>query len=122
MMSRRDCLKAIAVAGPALAAGKLAADTKPRTSMGIAITSYAIRSAEPNSSFKNAHTFLQHCRELGAGGIQTHLGSDSDAAKKIRADAETWGMYVEGQVTLPKSKSDVAAFEKTIETAKQAGG
>src|ERR1043165_5375740 len=103
MMSRRDYLKAMAGSVSALAVADLeGAPVVRQTNLGIAITSYHLRAdlaATANTSrFKDAGVFLDYCHQLGAAGIQTSLGSDSDQAAVIRRNAESWGMYVEGQI------------------------
>jgi 3-oxoisoapionate decarboxylase len=106
-LTRRRFVQAIG-AGAAMTA--LADSTK--AGMGIAWTSY-MTVAKP----KDALEFLARCHNLGAAGIQTPLRGD---LRQLRAQAEKFGMYVEGMVSLP-SNSDASAFEKSIQDAKDAG-
>lgn len=106
-MTRRRFVQSI---GAGVAMKALADSTK--TGMGIAWTSY-MTVAKP----KDALEFLARCHDLGAAGIQTPLRGD---LRRLRAQAEQFGMYVEGMVQLPTS-TDSSAFEKNIQDAKEAG-
>jgi 3-oxoisoapionate decarboxylase len=106
-LTRRRFVQAIG-AGAALKA--LADSTK--TGMGVAWTSY-MTVAKP----KDALEFLTRCHDLGAAGIQTPLRGD---LRQLRAQAERFGMYVEGMVSLP-ANDDTSAFEKSVQDAKDAG-
>lgn len=95
--------------------------------MGVSLASYAIRwrSSSPNSSypgFENAIDLLNHCHELGAGGIQTGVRNwSADFAGKVRAKREKLDLYLEGQISLPKNKEDISRFETEVKHAKEAG-
>src|SRR5207244_2304987 len=66
--------------------------------------------------------FLEYCRQLGAGGVQIGVGSrDADYPKKVRAKAEAYEMYFEGQSSLPQHSSDVERFDAEIRAAREAG-
>jgi 3-oxoisoapionate decarboxylase len=106
-LTRRRFVQSI---GAGVAMKALADSTK--TGMGIAWTSY-MTVAKP----KDALEFLARCHDLGAAGIQTPLRGD---LRRLRAQAEQFGMYVEGMVQLPTS-TDSSAFEKNIQDAKEAG-
>jgi len=65
---------------------------------------------------------LEHCRELGAGGIQVSLGAcDAQRAGKLRQRAEQYGMFVEGIVSPPRDSADLERFEAHVRTAALAG-
>jgi sugar phosphate isomerase/epimerase len=83
--------------------------------MGICLYSYG------RNRFKDAMDFLTHCHEIGASGVQVGLGTDATAAAKVREKAGQWGMYVEGQVGMPKSDADTTKFEAELVAAKSAG-
>jgi sugar phosphate isomerase/epimerase len=53
--------------------------------------------------------------------VQVALGSDLATAAKLRAKAESRQMYLEGQVSLPKSDVEVQRFEADLAAAKAAG-
>ena len=42
-------------------------------------------------------------------------------ARQIRAKAESYGMYFEGQLSLPKDDADAERFERDLGLAKEAG-
>ncbi|MHC4368822.1 MAG: sugar phosphate isomerase/epimerase family protein, partial [Planctomycetota bacterium] len=46
---------------------------------------------------------------------------DKNYAGEVRRKAETYGMFVEGSVSLPRQRSDVERFEALLQTAKKAG-
>jgi sugar phosphate isomerase/epimerase len=109
-MNRREFLLS---AGAAVAAS---ASAPPRTTMGVATTSY-MTYGKP----KDTLAFLEHCHSLGAGGIQAALSSfEPDAISRVRDTARQYGMYIEVMCALPKTK-DTSAFERTAAAAKQVG-
>ncbi|MCC6587356.1 MAG: sugar phosphate isomerase/epimerase [Bryobacterales bacterium] len=97
------------------AAGTALASAAPRTGMGIATTCY-MTAWRPKDTLQ----FLEHCRLLGAGGIQASLSSLEPAyVKRVRDKAEAAGMYVELMGGLPKG--DPAQFEATLKAGKEVG-
>jgi len=117
-----------ALAGaPLLAPSLFGAEIKSRNRLGVCTYSYnihwkAARDGHPKARFKNPLEFLEYCHRLGAGGVQIGLGSrDADYAAKVRAKAEAYGMYFEGQVSLPQNDSDTALFDSDIRAAREAG-
>jgi 3-oxoisoapionate decarboxylase len=91
--------------------------------LGIVQHSYT-ESWRPNSGakFHNALTFLEYSASIGAAGVQTAIKPDEHAdAPKIRAVCEKLGAYFEGNVGLPKTDSDLAAFEANLKAAATAG-
>jgi 3-oxoisoapionate decarboxylase len=86
----------------------------PRTTMGVALYSFAFRHP------KSALEFLDYCHSLGAGGVQTELDSfEADYLKKLRQRAEELGMYLEAIVELPDKTPE--HFERVVRAAKEAG-
>src|SRR5579863_7789828 len=121
--TRREMLAASA--GP-LASMLVQADAHaetPRPRMGVVIHSYGIRKAnDKERSFDDPLTFLDYCRSLGAGGVQTSLGVRDDAyAAKIQDRLTAHKLYVEGSIALPRDKGDVDRFTAEVRTAKQCG-
>ncbi|HLK18357.1 MAG TPA: sugar phosphate isomerase/epimerase family protein [Bryobacteraceae bacterium] len=106
-MTRRLFVQAIGAA----TAVKARADS-PKSGMGVAWTSF-MTVAKP----KDPLEFLIQCHELGAAGIQAPLHGD---LRKLRSQADQFGMYLEAMVSLP-SNGDTSAFEKSIQDAKDAG-
>jgi len=83
--------------------------------MGIASTSY-MTAWKP----KDTYEFLEHCANLGAGGIQAPLTSiQPEYLKRLRTRAEQLGMYVEVMAGFPKQ--DASVFEQSLIAAKAAG-
>ncbi len=117
--TRRDFLAAGAAA--LLTACRLpAADRRGR--MGVVIHSYGVRQADKASGFDDPLTFLDFCHALGAGGLQTSLGSRDDAyCARLRKRAEEHGMYVEGSARLPRDAADVDRFAAEVRTASACG-
>ncbi|MHB8524034.1 MAG: sugar phosphate isomerase/epimerase family protein [Limisphaerales bacterium] len=128
-MTRRKMLGTLASAAPLVAAAPLlfSAEAANRKRLGVCAYSYnlhwkAARDGRPGARFKDSIEFLEYCRQLGAGGVQTDLSSrDAEGAAKLRAKAEACQMYLEGQVSLPQQESDVARFDADIRAAKEAG-
>jgi len=107
-MTRRRFLAA-SVAAP-LAAGA------PRSSMGVATTSY-MTAWRPRETYE----FLEYCHGIGAGGIQAGLSSlDPAYVKKLRGRAEQLGMYIEVMSALPRA-DDTSQFEATLAAAAGVG-
>jgi 3-oxoisoapionate decarboxylase len=109
-MNRRDFV--LSAAGASVAASASA----PRTTMGVATTSY-MTFGKP----KETLAFLEHCHAIGAGGIQSALAPmQPETADRVRNRARELGMYLEVMCALPKT-DDTSAFERTVAAAKQAG-
>lgn len=95
--------------------------------MGITAACYGLRwraSSMDNSlgQFRHALDLLEHAHRLGAGGIQTGLGSwDTDFAAQLRRRLDDWGMFLEGQIALPREEADVERFERHLQAAMAAG-
>ena len=79
------------------------------TRLGIATTSY-MGVWRPKDTLE----LLEHAHTLGAAGIQAPLNGD---LAKIRARAESYGMYLEGWATMPHA-DDTAAFEHDLQNAR----
>lgn len=96
-------------------------------SMGIVVHSYSARwnSKVPSQKypgFENALQLINHCHQIGAGGVQVGVNNWTlDFAKKVRDQRENLGMYLEGSIGLPKSKAETDNFEKEVLASKEAG-
>lgn len=103
------------------------ADLSGRKHLGICAYSFnlgwkAARDGQPKARFKDPLEFLDYCHQLGAGGAQVALGArDAGYNGRLRARAETLGMYLEGELSLPKDESDAGRFESEIRAANEAG-
>jgi len=121
--TRRELL---AAATASLLGGMARADQStslPRPRMGVVIHSYGIRrSTDKERRFDDPLTFLDYCRSIGAGGVQTGLGIRDDAyAAKLHDLLTTHKLYLEGSITLPRDKADVERFTAEVQTAKRCG-
>src|SRR5213595_2753160 len=111
MISRRKALSLLArTSGAVIAAPRILAAESPArpTRLGIGMHSYgfhwqAARDKSSLARFSDALDFLEYCHRLGAGGVQATIKSkDIEYARQIRAKAEAYGIYFEGQLSLPK--------------------
>ena len=130
MMNRRDAIKSLTAAA-ALAAlpsrHGFAQDAPKRTTLGL--VTYAcghrrgwLRKQDAKVDLFEPFTFLEHCRSLGAGGMQHALGTLSDdAARKLRAAAEKHSLFIEAIISPPRDEKDVARFESQVKTAVAVG-
>jgi len=130
-MNRREILFSIAGGLAAVTSGNLtrvySADQTRKSRLGIADFSYNIRlRAERSRRNKNSLgeplNFLEHCNNIGAGGVQMNIGTrDENYTRRLRQKAEGFDMFIEGSVSLPKNQSDVERFKTAVQTSKQAG-
>jgi len=126
-ISRRRMLgrtsAALALAG--LSSAPVAAPRSGKQ-MGVSIASYGQRLRAGGElglpSFRDALNILDHCHRHGAGGVQIGVrGWQTAFARKVRDRRESLGMYLEGQIGLPRKDSDIDRFESEIKAAKEAG-
>jgi 3-oxoisoapionate decarboxylase len=95
--------------------------------MGIVVHSYWVRwnsktLSETYPAFTNAIELLDHCHQLGGGGIQVVVNNWApDFVKKVRDHREKLGLYLEGSIGLPSKAEDVSRFEQDVANAKEAG-
>jgi sugar phosphate isomerase/epimerase len=102
-----------------------AADDR-RSRLGVVLYSYAMRlSAERTAGtpgLSDPIRFVEHCHELGAGGVQTGIGArDKEYLARLRQKVEAFGMYLEGSIRLPKDRADVERFTMEVRSAREAG-
>jgi len=125
-MERREFIKNTGLAMAALPWFEIPVSLK-ESSMGIVVHSYGIRWNSKTESrnypgFKNALDLLEHCQEIGAGGLQVMVkGWEKDFTQKIRDQREKYGLYLEGSIGLPKTQAEIPAFETDILNAREAG-
>lgn len=95
----------------------------PRPRMGVVIHSYGMRrAADPEKKFDDPLAFLDYCRTLGAGGVQTSLGIRDDAyAAKMQDVLAAHSLYLEASIALPRDKDAVERFAAEVRTAKRCG-
>ncbi len=129
-MNRREML--LSAAGGlsasllAATAGRGAQQPPGKTGLGIVTYCLGIQQRAQRGGgqrpLSDPLNLLQHCRRLGAGGIQVALGARDEAyASQLRKTAEAHGMFIEAIAGLPHDKAGVQRFDATIRTAKQAG-
>ncbi len=112
------------------ASRRLIAQSRPRRKrMGVVITSYMQRRRQKNQKskryppFKNALDFIEQCHKaFKAGGVQTGIrGWSREFSSRVRERCERYGMFLEGQVSLPRDETDIGRFETDLVNAKEAG-
>jgi sugar phosphate isomerase/epimerase len=131
-LSRRDMLRGASAALAAPCLGSLAADSagaeEPhKTTLGLVAYDCGFRrkwlgQQNPPFDLFEPFTFLKHCRQLGAGGMQASLGVlEADRARSLREYAEEHKLFIDAIVSPPKDAIDIARFEAEIRTAAEAG-
>ncbi|MEP7110468.1 MAG: TIM barrel protein [Ferruginibacter sp.] len=97
------------------------------TRMGVVVHSYAGRwqsklPTQKYPGFLNAIDLIEHCHQIGAGGIQVVVNDwTADFAKKLRNKREILGMYLEGSIGVPGKPGDVPKFEQEVINSKESG-
>lgn len=128
LMDRRAFLQKATVGAMALSFPKVQVpDFLKEVPMGVVVHSYASRwhskvESKKYPGFFNAIDLLEHCHQIGAGGVQVGVnGWTTDFARKVRDKREQLGLYLEGSIGLPKKREDVPAFEQEVINAREAG-
>jgi len=125
-MDRRNFLKHTSRAAMAMPFVKLP-EFSGSAGMGIVVHSYGHRwnsrvESKKYPAFGDAMELMEHCHEIGAGGVQVMVRNwGQDFAKKVRDRREKLGLYIEGSIGLPKTKSDTGNFEREVTAAREAG-
>ena len=82
----------------------------------------AVRGNQPGTSFSNTSSFYDYARTLGADGVQTSFRElDAIALKSLRAKCDEDGSYLEGDIRIPKSSSDLEDFEREVRLTRETG-
>lgn len=115
--SRREFLAGAAAA----LTGAADAQHRGHGRLGIAVTSYSIRTrAEPGLA--DPLRFLDFCRARQADGVQLPLGvRPADYVRELRGRVEQQRMYLEGSIRVPRDGADVERFDAEVRTAREAG-
>jgi len=133
MKNRRQFLKLTGLGVAAASAGACAsrpAMTEPPT-LGVSAASYMIRWRASRRKdvppgvpvFRGPEHFIEHCHELGASCVQISVRDwDRDGrVHRVREAAESHGVALEGQISLPKKREDLDEFVNQLKTAREAG-
>ncbi len=126
-MDRRKFLVGTTLGAMGLTAFRDLPDFLKGKRMGIVVHSYWSRwnskvESKKYPGFQNAMELIDHCHQIGAGGVQVGVKDWSlDFAKKVRDQREKLGLYLEGSIGLPNKAEDVAKFEQDVVNAKEAG-
>jgi sugar phosphate isomerase/epimerase len=130
-IDRRTALRALSALAACGATASLptagAADASPRTGLGLVIYDCRfrrdwLRQRKADFDLFEPLNFLEHCRQLGAGGMQARLGVlDAKQAARIRDFAREHSLFIDAIVSPPADKADVARFEAEIKTAADVG-
>ena len=128
-ISRRTALAGLGAAALGLGVTRSEGQTPSpaRSQPGLVIYDCAIRrrwlrERDPKVDLFEPLTFLKHCRELGAGGMQANLGVlDRDRVRALRDFAGEHGLFIDGIVSPPRDQGDLARFEAEMRTASEVG-
>jgi len=75
-----------------------------------------------NSQAKPPLDFVDYCHGLGLGGVETRLTSnDPESVKLFRQKLESYDMRAILDIPLPRTETDLAAFDVAVKAAKDAG-
>jgi hypothetical protein len=125
-LSRREVLRLFGgvAAGCVTSSYSLAGQTSGQRRLGVCSISYALRWPTVDrgqAGIEEVLHFIDYCHELGAGGVQTTIRTEAGFSRQMRAKVEEFGMYLEGQIGLPRAEQDIEVFEAKVHAAKDAG-
>jgi len=128
-VTRRGALQVLAstAAAPCVMGGWAQASEKGKTRLGLVTYTQAVRrrvlkANDPECDLFEPLTFLEHCHELGGGGMQVPLGVLEPAeCSRLREKAAAYGMFIEGIVSPPFADDDIERFRAEIVTASRVG-
>ncbi len=124
-MTRRSALGAIAAA--TMGSVVVTTESQQRSRLGLVAFNCAIRrmwmqQQDPKVDLFEPLTFLKHCRDVGAGGMQVSLEVlDAARVKSLKEFAAEHSLCIDGIVNPPKDDGDLARFEAEIRTASEVG-
>ena len=124
MLTRRNALGMLVAAAASVT---FARETPKPTGLGLVIYNCSLRrkliqQQDPKSDLFEPLTFLKHCRDLGAGGMQASLGVlDAAQVRMLRDFAAEHKLFIDGIVSPPSDDGDLARFEAEILTASEVG-
>lgn len=112
---------------PRAAADEQAAADGPRSTLGLVayccgLQREATLRRDPALDLFDPPGFLEHCHQMGAGGMQVNLGvRDQRDCQPLRQRAEQLGMFIEAIVTVPRDEADAERFAAELRTAADCG-
>jgi sugar phosphate isomerase/epimerase len=100
-----------------------------RQPLGVVIHSFSQRLAASRAGagsgrdrFDDAASFLEFAHAAGARGVQVGIGPRDEAAcDALRERAQTLGMFLEGDIRLPRDRDDLGRFEAEVRSSARAG-
>lgn len=128
-ITRRRALQTLLVSG-GVACRSLrlsAAQDPPKQRLGLVsyccnIRRRHLKRQRPDFDLHAPANFLEHCRQLGAGGMQVALGVlDPAAARVLRNQVEQAGMFVEGIISVSEVPANSDLFAAQMRTAADVG-
>lgn len=128
-MDRRRALRMLAVSATAAVLPKPVRAEEPPKRTALGLVAYCcrlrrdkLRRADNNVDLYEPHRLLEHCRQLGAGGMQVSLGVlEPNATRTLRNKAEQGGLFIEAIVGAPKEKKDLERLDAQLKTAVAVG-
>jgi sugar phosphate isomerase/epimerase len=126
-MTRRSLLQAAGAASAFLSARTASAQMpKQMPNMGGAPAGFPIRMrggrGGGGGGGGTSPDFVEHCRTLGVGVVETRLPStDPEAIKALRTKIENYHMRLILDVGYPRDEAGVAAFDAGVKAAKECG-
>jgi sugar phosphate isomerase/epimerase len=124
-MTRREILKAAAVAAPALsmAGAASAAGEKVLKNMGSAGPGLGARIRAARQAGQE-FDIVEYCHEKGLGAAHTYLRGELDAAeiKKLRAQINKYDMRLTMGLRSPRTDADLPAYEAAVKAASEMDG
>jgi sugar phosphate isomerase/epimerase len=127
-IDRRTALKGLFAMAASTASQACGAEPSERiTGMGIVIYDFNLRRRwlqkqdQPQDLFEPL-TFLKHCHDLGAGGMQANLRTiPRQDIKRLREFAERHDLFIDAIVSPPRDRNDLGRFAAEIRTAHEVG-
>lgn len=127
-LNRREWLAGCAAGFPALLddRSRAASPGEGGKRLGMVLYSFSVRLAADRKAntpgLSDPLTFVEHCHERGAGGVQMPIGvRDPAYSARLREKVVGYGMYLEGSVRLPQDRADVERFTAEVKTARESG-
>ena len=113
-MTRRQILGTVAVAPFAFA------QPQSRSRMGGAPTAFGLRMRAERQQGK-VFDVVEHCHHIGLSAAEATLPATPDGVKKLRQHVDEYNMRLVLNAPLPKSETDLPAFDAAVRACKDAG-